>query len=436
MRENVQARLSPFSAWIGNELMPPLRRWLQVERVPFEARALQARARRALSIGEIDEHVHNLVMMHTGAAMRICWAEGYDSRAWIDPNGAIEQCGQGGHVDWIKANVARLAADGLAKDEAEAQKAPGSIAVRMMQKGWIRYSGGVIATFPAPNESQAKAIDGLLRATNPPEGFTVQFFIVSLGVEGVDVPAKDVLANGVAATVAGFGQQLGERTADMGGASDGPFQQGDGQDVSNNFQEQLQDGSTAPTERSYNYMPQDFLPETWWAQQLLQYKDKSYPGKPSVGPQSDLPASGTGPGQQFASAVRTVLVAAEEGARRHSALLREAGVGDPSDTDGQHDLVNEDSMSTHLLDPDNQLYQKDRGRQAPTQEMKTHLGHRWFSRKSDKAVEQKIIVMEKDHLEPGEIKSELRQDGVPASVIDETYKNRDKNLLKVVEVSL
>lgn len=426
-----KARMSPFSSWIGAELMPPLRRWTGVERVPLEARALQARARRALSIGEIGEHVASMVILNTGATMRLCWAEGAGTRAWIDPNGQIEPCGDGGHWDWVKANAARLVADGLAKDEAQCQTAYGAVGMAMMQAGWIRFSGGVVMTFPAPTDAQAQACDSLLRDAAPQPGFTVQFFITSLGIDGEAVPAEQVITRGTAAIVAELAEGLGEVVADAGGASDGPFQQGDGQDVTNTFQEQLQDGSTAPTERSYQYMPQDWLPETWWAKQLLDYTKKNYPGSPQPGAQSDLPASGTGPGQQFASAVRTVLRAAA----RDAALLRLAGggVGDPSDTDGQHDQVNEDSMTTPL-DPDGLLYKGPAGRGAPTQELKTHLGHRWFSRVSDKAVEQQIILMEKDHLEPGEIADELRRDGVPANVVDETYQNREKNLVKIVEV--
>ena len=67
-------------------------------------------------------------------------------------------------------------------------------------------------------------------------------------------------------------------------------------------------------------------------------------------------------------------------------------------------------------------------------EPKGSLLDRWLSRRSDKAVEQKIINLEKDHLEPGEVREELRSRGVPERVVDETYENREKNLFKTVEL--
>jgi hypothetical protein len=57
---------------------------------------------------------------------------------------------------------------------------------------------------------------------------------------------------------------------------------------------------------------------------------------------------------------------------------------------------------------------------------------RWRARRADKAVERQIIQLEKDHLEPGEVAQELRGDGVPPSVIDETYRNRERNLVKEI----
>jgi hypothetical protein len=433
------------------------------------------------------------------------------------------------------------------------------------------------------------------------------------------------------------------KLADFGGGTDGTFQQGDGQDTPNTYMETLEDGSTGGLERNPELMKQDLTPEVWWQRNLLNYLDKSYPGKSQPGAQSDLPASGTGPGQQFASAARTVFTAAlrdaalyslaakktkhwaaaelydmptlhqgqtdnlkvDDGEMRvwlsrmtgedygidpndpnekrnvhdfdhmvtiemlrggrwetvesypggaipqqaideigngeqpeetkpvvnpHLAALKDpahwsgwsitpvfyeqqasydgfvpfsfkgasgetlswrnkaspyhgditatlapdgsvkmnilsgaqvdfqnvdaavvyveeflkkypggynrtAMVTDPSDTDLQHDQTG--NFENHLLDPDSQLYKGDKGRGPITEEMKTHLGgllSRWLSRRADKAVEQKIIQKEKDHLEPKQVCDELRSEGVPKSVIDETYENREKNLFKTVEL--
>ena len=75
MRPNHQAGMNRLANWIELELVPPVVRWVQIEKVPLEARALQARARRALSIGEVSAHVHNVVMMQTDSIIRFCAAE-------------------------------------------------------------------------------------------------------------------------------------------------------------------------------------------------------------------------------------------------------------------------------------------------------------------------------------------------------------------------
>jgi len=421
-----QGHLTALAAWVGRELLPPVVRWVAVERLPLEARAIQARARRALAIGEIDEHVHAYVTMRTDAILRWCWAEGagVKTSAWIEPNGQVNAVEYGQHWNWIKANGARLAADGVA-DEATCQSKPAAAAMKMMQAGWIRYSGGVVMTMPMPNEAQAQAIDGLIREAGAPQGFAVQFFIEGAGVRG-EVPAEQVVAKGTMQVLAELGQgapaegevPLGKhRLAAMGG----PFDTGDGQDVGSSYQEQAQDGSTAPTERGTEFMPQDLQPEVWWQRNLLDYLKKSYPGQPSSGPQSDADSTPVAPGvgQAFASVVTTVIRAVAATARREREVLAE--ISDPSDPDGQHDQL--EGFTTHPVD-----------RADPQEQRRTRLGERWRQRRSDKAVEQQIIQMEKNHLEPDQIESELRQDGIPSKVIDETYENREKNLFKIVEV--
>lgn len=439
MQGKDKGRLTPMAAWVGRELLPPVVRWLEVERLPLEARAIQARARRALSIGEIDQNVHAFITMETAAILRWCWAEGAGVRtsAWIDPNGQVNPVEYGQHWDWIKAQSQRLAAEGVA-DEVSCQQKPAAVAMKMMQSGWIRYSGGTVMTMPMPNAAQASAIDSLVQQSGAAGDFLVQFYIEGPGARG-EVPVQDVLANGAAKVMAELAKKpeggeppLGKhRLADAGGGTDGPFQQGDGQDVQNSYMESIQDGSTAPIDRGIEFMPQDLQPEVWWQRNLLQYLEKNYPGKAQPGAQSDLPASGTGPGQQFASAARVVVTAAENAARRERQVL--AQVGDPSDTDGQHDQVNEDAVTT-TVDPAAQFNRGEKGLGAPTKETRTRIGERWRQRRSDKGVEHQIIQMEKDHLEPDEITHELRTEGVPAKVIDETYENREKNLFKVVEV--
>jgi hypothetical protein len=412
---------------------------VEIERLPLEARALQARARRALAIGEIDQNVHAFVTMETAAILRWCWAEGagVKTSAWIGPNGQVNSVEYGQHWNWIKANAASLAAQGVA-DEVSCQQKPAQVAMKMMQAGWIRYSGGVVMTLPMPNAAQAAAIDGLIQQAGVSEGFSVQFFIEGPGARG-EVPVQDVLTKGSAKVMAELAQTpeggeppLGQhRLADAGGGTDGPFQHGDGQDVQNSYMESIQDGSTAPIERGIEFMPQDLQPEVWWQRNLLDYLEKNYPGKAQPGAQSDLPASGTGPGQQFASAARIVVTAANQAARHEREIL--AQVGDPSDTDGQHDQVNEDAVTTPV-DPAAQFNRGEKGLGVPTKETRTRLGERWHQRRSDKGVEKQIIQMEKGHLEPDEIVQELREEGIPPKVIDETYENREKNLFKVVEV--
>ncbi len=427
-----------IASWIARELLPTVARWAAVERVPLHVRAFQARAHRALKIGEITAQTHAVIMMQTGDVLRWCWAEGAGAKtsAWIEPSGQVIPVEYGKHWDWVKQNEQRLVAEGVAQP-GQAQSAPAAVAMRMMQGGWIRYSGGVVMTMPMPNAGQIAAIDSLVRESGAQPGMTVQFFIEGDGVRG-EVPADQVVAKGTAQVLAELAQgapvegevPLGKhRQADAGGGTDGPFQQGDGQDVQNSYMESVQDGSTAPIERGIEYMTQDWTPEVWWSRNLLDYLKKSYPGSVQPGAPSDLPASGTGPGQQFASAAHVVVTAAERAARHEREVL--AQIGDPSDTDGQHDQVNEDAQTT-AVDPASQLYKGDKGFGAPTQEVRTRLGERWEQRRSDRAVEQQIIQMEKSHLEPGQIVNELRDEGVSPKVIDETYQNREKNLFKVV----
>lgn len=425
-----QGHLTALAAWVGRELLPPVVRWVEGERLPLEARAIQARARRALEIGEIDEHVHAYIAMETGAILRWCWAEGagVKTSAWIDPAGQVNPVEYGQHWNWIKASAQRLAAEGMAS-EADCQAKPAAVAMKMMQAGWIRYSGGVVMTMPMPNANQAAAIDGLVRESAAPEGFSVQFFIEGAGARG-EVPVQQVIEKGSAQVMAELAKgapttgetPLGKhRLADAGGGTDGPFQQGDGQDTQNSYMESIQDGSTAPIERGTEFMPQDLQPEVWWQRNLLDYLKKNYPGQPSAGPQSDVGAVASGFGKHFRSAVATVAIAVEGTARREADLLRQAGVSDPSDTDGLHDQL--DGFETHPI------------KKEDTQEQRqTRLGDRWKQRRSDKGVEKQIIQMEKNHLEPEEIKQELRTEGIPPTVIDETYENREKNLFKVVEV--
>ncbi len=420
-----KGHLTALAAWVGRELLPPVVRWVEGERLPLEARAIQARARRALEIGEIDEHVHAYIAMETGAIMRWCWANGagVKTSAWIAPDGQVNPVEYGQHWNWIKAQAPRLAAEGVAS-EADSQAKPAAVAMKMMQAGWIRYSGGVVMTMPMPNAAQAAAIDGLVRESAAPEGFSVQFFIEGAGARG-EVPAQQVIEKGSAQVMSELAQgstatgevPLGKhRLADAGGGTDGPFQQGDGQDTQNSYMESIQDGSTAPIERGTEFMPQDLQPEVWWQRNLLDYLKKSYPGKPSAGAPSD---SDTISG--FAGAVATVTRAVESTARREADLLRQADMTDPSDTDGQHDQL--DGFETHPLK-----------KEDPQEQRQTRLGDRWKQRRSDKGVEKQIIQMEKNHLEPEEIKQELRTEGIPPKVIDETYENREKNLFKVVEV--
>ncbi len=431
-----KSHMTALAAWVGRDLLPPVVRWLEAERLPLEARAIQARARRAMDIGEIDGNVHACITMNTGVILRWCWANGagVKTSAWIEPNGQINPVEYGQHWNWIKAQAQRLDAEGVA-DEGDSLSRPAHVAMKMMKAGWIRYSGGTVMTFPMPNAAQAASIDALLRESSAPEGFLVQFFIEGAGARG-EVPAQQVVEKGTAQVLAELAKgapETGEepfgkhRLADAGGGTDGPFQQGDGQETQNSYMETLQDGSTAPIERGIEFMPQDFQPEVWWNKNLLDYLNKSYPGKISPGPQSD---SDTISG--FAAAVDTVTRAVENMSRRNDSLIRQADMTDPSDTDGQHDQL--EGFETHLVDPTSILYREDKGLQAPTREMKTHLGGIWRQRRSDKGVENQIIQMEKNHLEPDEIKQELRTEGIPGKVIDETYENREKNLFKVVEV--
>jgi len=419
--------------WFVREVGPRLSAWVDGEGVKVEARALQARANRARAIGEVDDHVHAFLIMSTAQALRWCWAEGLgvSGRAWVKPDGEVVQA-PNGHVQWVTENMDNLIAQGLAPQD-PAKRTPQATSISlMMDQGWVRYSGGQITSPKGmPSAAQVAALDGLIKQVGAPAGFSIDLLI---GTQFLSVPASEVEAQGLEAVLSRIGT---EHRADMGGGTDGPQQQGDGCDVGHNFMETVQDGSTAPFERSYRYMKQDWQPEVWWSRQLLDYLSHNFPGKKDVsGPEPDAGSipSATGPGQQFASAVKTVLTAME----------READATDPSDTDGQHDQLNEDSTSTHLLDPASVLYKKQRGLGAPMGdpggggdgEMRTRLGQRWFRRKSDKALEQQIIQMEKDHLEPQQITRELREDGVPTQVIDETYDNRDKNLVKVVEVTI
>lgn len=432
-----------MASWIERELLPPIIRWAETERVPLTVRAFQVRADRARQIGEINDVTHAVIMMQTASVLRWCWADGAGARtsAWIDPAGQAIPVEYGKHWDWVKKNEQRLVADGVAKP-GQAQSSPAAVAMKMMQSGWIRYSGGVVMTMPMPNAAQSAAIDVLVRESGAQPGMTIQFFIEGDGVRG-EVPVDQVVAKGAAQVLSELAKgapvegeaPLGQhRFADAGGGTDGPFQQGDGQDVQNSYMESVEDGSTATIERGPELMKQDLQPEVWWQRNLLDYLSKNYQGKPAPGAQSDSGSipSATGPGQQFASAASVVVTACENAARRESALLREADMTDPSDTDGQHDQLNDDSMTTHTLDPESQFNKGEKGLGAPTKELRTRLGERWRHRRSDKAVEQQIIQMEKNHLEPKEITQELREEGVPSKVIDETYQNREKNLFKVV----
>ena len=228
------ARLSALSAWIGRELLPPASRWLQVERVPFSARAIQARARRALAIGEVDENVCAFATMNTEALMRLCWGSGAAISAWIDPAGTVAQFPYGGHIEWIKANGARLLADKIIAREEQAQVGANAVSSEMMKRGWVRFSGGTIATYPVPNEAQLAAIDGLVRESGDNSGLTVRFFIEGDVVVRGEVPVSDVLRDGAAGTLAKLMQApppaggevpLGKhRTikADFGSGQDGP----------------------------------------------------------------------------------------------------------------------------------------------------------------------------------------------------------------------
>lgn len=435
MRNEDEADLTRLASWVGREVLGPVIRWVEAERLPLSVRVIQARAKRAVLIGEIDEVVYAKVMMRTDPILRWCWADGagVKTSAWIEPSGAVNPVEYGGHWNWIKQNEQRLVAEGVFP-AGLVQKAVGTASMKMMVQGWVRYSGGTVMTFPMPNAAQIAAIEGLIRESNPPEGFAIQFMIEGDGIRS-DVPAKDVLAQGVAQTLATLAQgapaqgetPLGEhRLAAMGG----PFDQGDGQDVQNSYMEQAQDGSTAPIERGYDYLAQDWTPEVWWSRDLLDYLKKNYPGKKDVGgaePDAGSIPSATGPGQQFASSVAVVLFAAKASAQREAAILSQADVADPSDPDIQHDQVNEDSMSTHLTD-----------KSDPQAQRRTRIGgenrlrDRWIQRRSDKGVEQQIIKMEKDHLEPDQIVQELQTEGVPPQVIDETYEHREKNLFKIV----
>lgn len=294
-------------------------------------------------------------------------------------------------------------------------------------------------TMPMPNANQIASIDALVRESGAQPGMTIQFFIEGDGVRG-EVPADQVASKGTAQVLSELAQgapaegevPLGKhRLADAGGGTDGPFQQGDGQDTQNSYMESVTDGSESSIERGIDYMTQDWTPDVWWSRNLLDYLKKNYPGRVQPGAPSDLTETGTGPGQQFASAAQVVVTAATEAQKKEADLLRRAQVSDPSDTDGQHDQVNEDAQTTPV-DPASQFNRGPKGLGEPTMELKTRIGERWRQRRSDRAVEQQIIQMEKSHLEPEEIVHELREEGVPSAVIDETYQNREKNLFKVV----
>jgi len=546
-----------LAQWFVREVGPRLSNWVDGEGLVPSARALQTRANRARAIGEVDEYVHAFLIMHTDGALRWCWAEGLgqDRRAFVKPDGEIVQTPEG-HVKWATENMDNLVAQGLVAPGTSPMK----ISAGLVNSGWVVYAVGYVISEDRPNPAQTASLNTLISEVGAPEGFDSVVFSYRHGNHTVKV--EDVRSQGLDAAL-GQDEKI-EHQADMGGGADGPSQQGDGCDVDNNFMTTVQDGSTAPFERSYRYMKQDFAPEVWWSRQLLDYLKHNFPGKKDVGgpePDSGSIPSATGPGQQFANSVRTVLEASR----------RVADATDPSDTDGQHDQLNEDSTSTHLLDPASVLYKKQRGLGAPSGdpggggdgEMRTRLGartprghdlndfptlefwlqkgirrvrfewnseccedclqfdggiisirdllsgkatrphlgcicrlyrvtpdeeedrdtveeipilgqhereekidslldqfsqeqdiekkrqieqrlrslrasfrDRWRHRRSDKGVEQQIIQMEKEHLGPQQIARELRSEGVPTQVIDETYDQRDKNLIKTVEVTL
>ncbi len=431
MSRKDKGHLTALAAWVGRELLPPVIRWVDVERLPLEARAFQARAKRALEIGEIDEHVHAFIAMRTEPILRWCEAEvAGQISAWVEPGGKLFKLPYGGHWDWVRANMTYLLSKGITS--ATDPKKVGAISGQMMMAGWVRYSAGQVMCGPVPDAAQLEVVQQLVAEAPglPEDVVSIQF--LTAGVQ-MSIPVQEALSQGIASIVAQqepAPQEAGEvplsphqiKKADAGGGTDGPFQQGDGQEVTNTFMEQIQDGSTAPIERGIERMTQDLQPEVWWQQNLIGYLSKSYPGSSQPGAQSDLPASGTGPGQQFASAVQTVVRAAAATAQREDDLLRQqADMTDPSDTDGLHDQL--DGFETHPLN-----------KEDPQEQRRTRLADRWRERRSDKGVEKQIIQMEKNHLEPGQIKQELREDGIPSTVIDETYENREKNLFKVVEV--
>lgn len=436
--------MTPMASWVGCELLPPLVRWMEVEHLRPSERFIQSRARRALAIGEINEHVHNVIMMKTSELLRWCWAEGkgFGISAWIEPNGKVNPTGNGGHIAWVRANAQRLVSEGFAPQGSE-PIAASATSDKMMRAGWVKYANGIVMTYPMPSEAQILAMDDLVKnAGTPPPGAEMQFFIMIPGIESL-IPAEEAVSKGVPAVLAELSQKMGPgdavtasaRVADSG-SSDGPFQQGDGFETQNSYMEELEDGSTAPIEKATTYLKQDWTPDTWWARNLTDYLSKSYPGNMAPGPQSDNGSSAASTVNSFASAARVVITAAREAAERTSRLLRRADMTDPSSEDNQFDQGG--SFDTHTLDPESNFNKKQKGLGEPTKELVTRLGFRdrWLSRKSDKSVEKQIVQMEKGHLEPDEIEKELREDGVPPKIIGETYQNREKNLLKVVEVVL
>ena len=363
MREAEKRLRTKLASWFGNQMLPPVISWLEDEIIPFTERAIQARAARAVEIGEIDHLVHSYVLMNTGAVMRWVWANGaaHHVSAWIDPQGTVNRFEYGGHGKWIIENRDMLMELRLVLDPNEVEGMaiiPGN---RMMKAGWVRYSGGSIQSMERPNDAQLQGIEDMIRELMPPPGYDIEFLIFSEGK--ADFKVSDVLADGLgkaldqAMSADEYIDPLSShpRKADSGGGTSGPYQQGDGQDVQHSWSESVQDGSTAKFDKSWDYLTQDMTPEIWWSRQLLEYLDKNYPGKKNVfGPEPDSGSipSATGPGQQFATMMN----------RRRTVKFAE--IVDPSDTDLQHDQLGT-PMSSRPLNPESILYKGEKGRGFP-----------------------------------------------------------------------
>ncbi|GAG44440.1 unnamed protein product, partial [marine sediment metagenome] len=164
-----------------------------------------------------------------------------------------------GHTPWMIRNFDSLVASGfLAKeDRYDLRGVAMEPTSKLNRQGWIRVSGNAFITGKEPTPEQMGKVEEMLGSV-PPE---MSLIFVWVGQGEWNVSAGDVVSKGLDKVLMDLVNNpddteppLGrhpEKKADAGGGTSGPFQQGDGQDQQHSFMENVQDGSTAPIERSY-----------------------------------------------------------------------------------------------------------------------------------------------------------------------------------------